>query len=293
VKMRRIIIEWMGMLVAAGMVSAAEANLLANGGFETTGRLAAKRLEAMIKNGMTLDGEDPLLPMRWWWSSNGPVDMRLAPDAHSGKQALKIACPKGVLDMQMAVIEVVPGATYSFGGWAKGKGVGKVAVLGNAYEGARELAKVDLAINPEWTESRGQVTIPGNIRTVTISLAVWKAEPALADDLFFSADLAAPFDADAAMTAKYAKDAHTLLYVDFDGQNNAYRLQAGARITDDKGGRFGKGVRMEKANASSVAIPLSLKEMPPEGTLEFWLAPDDDPEHIYSYMDLLAGISLS
>ena len=33
-KLSRILIGWVGMLVSAGMVSAAEVNLLANGGFE-------------------------------------------------------------------------------------------------------------------------------------------------------------------------------------------------------------------------------------------------------------------
>ena len=43
--------------------------------------------------------------------------------------------PRAGMEMEMQVIEVVPGATYSFGGWAKGKGNGRIAVLGNAYEG--------------------------------------------------------------------------------------------------------------------------------------------------------------
>ena len=45
------------------------------------------------------------------------------------------------------------------------------------------------------------------------------------------------------MTTKFQKDEHTLLLVDFDGQGE-YRLQS-AKLTDDKGGRFGKGVRIE------------------------------------------------
>ena len=57
------------------------------------------------------------------------------------------------MEMEMQVIEVVPGATYSFGGWAKGKGSGRIAVLGNAYEGRKELAAVDLAMKPQWTEA--------------------------------------------------------------------------------------------------------------------------------------------
>ena len=176
--------------------------------------------------------------------------MRLSSEAHSGKHALRLTCPKGGLEMEMQMIEVVPGAMYWFGGWAKGKGKGRIVILGNAYEGRKELAAVDLALKPQWTEARKQVTIPGNIRTVTLSFSVSGCEQALVDDLFFSADAATPFDVDAAMTTKFKQDEHTLLLVDFDGQGK-YRLESGAKLTEDRGGRFGKGVRLNEMDVSS------------------------------------------
>ena len=139
--------------------------------------------------------------------------------------------------MEMQIIEVVPGATYSFGGWAKGKGSGRLAVYGNAYEGRKELGGIDLMPKGEWTEFRGKVTIPGNVRTICFGASVWRAKAVLLDDLFFSADVAKPFDIDTVMTAKYKKDDHTRLLVDFDGQGE-YRLECKAALTD---GRFGKG----------------------------------------------------
>ena len=236
---------------------------------------------------MTFESADPLLPLRWNWNSNGLVDMRLSSDAHSGKHSLQVACPKGGLEMDMSMIEVVPGAAYAFGGWAKGKGACRITILGKAYEGLKELGAVDMALGPEWKKSAGKTTIPGNIRTVVLRVTTSSSQQAFVDDLFFSANFAKPFDVDAAMTTKFEKDEHTLLLVDFDGQGEC-RLQS-AKLTDDKGGRFGKGVRIERADVSTVGIPLALKEMPPEGTLEFWFAPDDDPEEIYIFLDVLAG----
>lgn len=271
-----------------GSMMAAESNLLANGGFEMTGQLAAKRLEALSKNGMTFDGADPILPVRWTVQHGSSVDMRLVKEAHSGQRALRVVCPKGVLELEMRVIEVVPGATYSFGVWGKGTGNGRMIVYGNAYEGRKELAQADIAFKPEWTETRQKVTIPGNIRSVTIRLNPWQCEQAFLDDAFFSAELPQAFDATAALMAKFKADEHTLLLVDFDGLGQ-HRLENGAKLTEENGGRFGKGVRLSKQEASTVVLPVALKEMPSEGTLEFWFSPDDEPEHIYWFLAFLAG----
>jgi hypothetical protein len=267
--------------------NAAEVNLLSNGGFEICGHTGAKRIMAESRRGMTFESSDPLLPLRWNWWSNGAVDMRLAADAHSGRHALQIACPKGSLELSMSLIEVVPGATYSFGGWAKGEGHGRLVVLGRAYEGLKELGAVDLPVGPEWARTRGTVAIPGNIRAVVVRFITWASPQVKVDDLYFSAQFDQPFDVDAVMTTKFKKDKHTLLLVDFDGQGD-YRSTS-ARLTDESGGRFGRGLRIDRAAVSTAAIPVTCQEMPPEGTLEFWFAPDDDPEEIYIYLDVLAG----
>ncbi len=107
----------------------------------------------------------------------------------------------------------------------------------------------------------------------------------LLDDLFFSADVAKPFDIDTVMTAKYKKDDHTRLLVDFDGQGE-YRLECKAALTD---GRFGKGARLDEANVGSVVMPLSIKEMPVEGTLEFWFSPNDNEKRPRNYLTVLSS----
>jgi hypothetical protein len=283
--------RFLAAAVALFLVSwagAAEVNLLPNGGFEIGGQPGAKRVKALGKQGMTFESADPPLPLRWNWNLNGSVDMRLSSDAHSGKRSLEVASLKGGLEMYMSMIEVVPGATYTFGGWAKGKGNGRITILGRAYEGLKELGNVDLSVGVEWAKASGKVIIPGNIRTVVFRFSSWHSQQVLVDDLFFCGNLAKPFDVDAVMTTKFKKDDHTLLLVDFDGQGD-YRLESGAKLTDDKGGRFGKGVRMDRGKASTVGIPLALKEMPPQGTFEFWFAPDDDTEGTCDYLSLLAG----
>ena len=125
------------MLWMTAFANAAEMNLLANGGFESCGRHGAWRTKA----GMTFDSKDPLLPYRWFWMPHGVFEFKLSPDAHSGKYALQAGGTQGGVDMEMQNIEVVPGATYSFGGWAKGKGSGGVSIYGIAYEGRKELGR--------------------------------------------------------------------------------------------------------------------------------------------------------
>ena len=206
---------WVATLAAVGRAD--DGNLLANGGFETAARLAPPRLEWLRKSGVTFDGDDPLLPVRWTINARN-AHLALAPDAHGGRQALHGVCTNGNASAEMGVIEVVPGAAYTFGAWSKGAGAGRLTIWGNAYEGRKELAWTDLPFSNAWTEARGRVTIPGNIRTVTVALALRNSRDAQVDDVFFAAESATPFDADAVLNEKYKTDAHTLALVDFDGQ---------------------------------------------------------------------------
>ena len=100
-----------------------------------------------------------------------------------------------------------------------------------------------MAVGPEWAKNKPGGEDPRQHPRGSVPVRrVWHSPQATVDDLFFSANFAKPFDVDAVMTAKFQKDEHTLLLVDFDGQGEC-RLQS-AKLTDDKGGRFGKGVRI-------------------------------------------------
>lgn len=279
----------LGIAWSSSATGAAESNLLANGGFETVGRLAPEALQRQVRAGVRFAGDDPLLPMRWTWSTSGSPELQVVGDAHTGQHALRITLPKGAsVTLDMSFIEVAPGATYSFGAWSKGTAQGAIVIYGNAFEGRRELARRDLARGLQWGRAGGEVSIPGNIRTVSVSLALWGEGEVTLDDVSFAAPLDRPYDADTVLHQKPQADADTLALVDFDGQGQC-RLEAGAQITKEGGGRFGRGLRLEKALSSTGAVPLALDKMPEEGTLEFWFAPDDIPPHIYVFGLLLAG----
>ena len=277
-------------LLLSGISSAVECNLLANGGFETAGRLSRQRLQSLPSEGVRYETNAPWLPVRWTWSASGPApELRLVSQAHSGQRALRIQSPQGGnLMLNMSLIEVVPRATYRFGVWARGTGQGAMVIYGSAFEVRQELARLDLAFTPSWTEARKAVTIPGHIRTVSVELAAWDACDVTWDDAFFSTDLPRRYDPDAVLTGKPVADEDTIALVDFDSPA-AYRLEGGAKLTAEGGGRFGKGLRLERVLASSAVIPLALKRMPNEGTLEFWFAPDEVPEHIHCYSLLMGG----
>ena len=55
----------------------------------------------------------------------------------------------------MQVIEVVPGATYSFGGWARGAGNCRMVVYGNAKPA---FGPVDILVNDRLI-ARGEVVV--------------------------------------------------------------------------------------------------------------------------------------
>lgn len=277
-------------LAMTDVAVAVECNLLANGGFEMAGRVSRPRLQRLAHENIRFQSADPLLPVRWTWSGSGPApEFPLVPDAHSGARAAHVVAPRGgALNLNMSRIEVVPNATYRFGVWGRGSGRGAIAVYGNAFEGPQELARQNLVVSHSWSKASGQVTIPGHIRTVSVELSAWGECDLTWDDVFFSADLPQPYDPDAVLTKRLAPDEHTIAFVDFDSPGT-YRLEGGAKLTDERGGRFGKGLRLERAMGSSAVVPLALERMPNEGTLEFWFAPDDVPEHIHCFAVLLAG----
>ena len=52
-------------LIVSGVSPAVESNLLANGGFETAGRLSKQRLQRLADEGVRFESNDPWLPVRW------------------------------------------------------------------------------------------------------------------------------------------------------------------------------------------------------------------------------------
>src|SRR5208283_3063158 len=71
-------------------------------------------------------------------------------------------------------------------------------------------------------------------------------------------------------------DADTLFFEDFDGPTQAIVLNAGARLTDKDGGRFGRGLVTSAKDGGSITH-LPVGELPPQYTIEFWFKPAAPP----------------
>ena len=266
------------ILIATSCVALAGApsNLLTNGGFEVTGQWAQEYL-AEYSRQANLKDFDPVLPVGWTFTFNPGVKYEVVADAHSGKGALKITTTKNYgAQISFQAVEVAPSGTYTFGLWSKGAGKVAMQIVGVAFEGGQNLARKEITAGAAWAQTTQTLEIPRHIRMVRIDIYLSADSQILLDDVFFGAELAEPFDPDAVLTTKVKVDADTLMFIDFDGQGPQAKLENNAAIID--GGRFGKCLHLDRKSMSIANVPISIKKMPPEGTLEFWMSRDEVPQ---------------
>ena len=250
--------------------AAEERNLIANGSFEFWTPVN----DEFVKDPrLGFAGGDPQAPIRWDFN----LAVTHSADAHGGKVA---ASAKGHTRLGIRFVELNPGSTYSFGAWvkAKGKDTEKVVIgiNGQAFEGLQKLSEIAGEAGAEWSEIRGEVKMPGHIRLTELYVQVAGNSEVLIDDAFLSAKFADSSSADDVLSKKYLKDAGTIFYEDFDGPKPAISFptkNGKSAVTGAGGGRFGKGVQMFKSELAT--LPLSVENFPPEGTIEFWISPDD------------------
>ena len=288
--MRMISRHCLAVLVTATLLSgvslraAEERNLVVNGSFEFWDSFGKEGLEQKKQYLWT---DNPELPQRWSIGVSRPSSMKQAQDCHGGTSAVAFSVPKNcAAGLEMYLIEVMPKAAYSFGFWVKGKGKATLTINGLAVEGRQKLAFVEGAAGETWSEARGSFVAPGHTRTVSMSLSVSGESELVIDDVFLSIPLEKQYDADAVLGKKYGKDEHTLLFEDFDGETVSFIPTCKeVAVTDEKGGRFGKGLRLDHRGAAT--IPLALGEMPEEGTVEFWISPDSGEG--MNYMGLMGA----
>lgn len=271
----RIAFLLISILAVAGLAraDAGETNLLTNGSFEFWSHVSMETLPNLLKDGVVYDGKDPLIPTRWTWRLGNGTSLTRSGDAHGGKCSLAIKGGGGSLGL--GSLEVVPDATYSFGVWAKGRGRVVVRLTGQAPEGGQNLGEAVGQATGQWQLIGQKVKIPGHIRVVDLTIELGRAEgnkPAdlLLDDANISAPLDFTYDADDVLGKKQTADADTILLADFEKDDPAIKL--GNKCVYVKEGRFGRALRVERPEAAM--IPLKLDKMPPEGTIEFWLSPD-------------------
>jgi hypothetical protein len=269
----------MGFLVGIGSTSfGGQTSLLPNGSFEFWAHYGRECLPQMLAAGPQFDSDDPLIPVRWEWRMRKPGALTRATDAHGGQYAVRFSTPhareSGTLSL--SYLELAPGAVYTYGVWAKGRGRVAVKVPGQAMEGQQLLASTNGLATNVWTHIVGQFAAPGHIRKVALVIEISGDADMLLDDAHISAVLDQPYDADAVLSRKAAKDADTLVYADFEQDVPEIKLSGKAHLTADGTGRFGRALRVDKPDQAM--IPFVLPAMPAEGTIECWLSPDAVPQ---------------
>jgi hypothetical protein len=243
-----------------------ESNLLANGSFEHWTSVSDVYLK-----GKKFEGDHPKVPKRWDFSTA----VVASEDAHSGKCA---ASAGAGARLSMRYVELNPGSTFSYGVWIKGKGKIRVGLDGVAFEGMHKLSEAEAEASENWTEVRGEIKVPGHVRLVEFWIQMPpQSRHLLVDDAFISVKLAEHFNADDILSNKYTRDDKCVFYEDFDGTNPiiSFPTKNGKSAIADDAGRFGKGLRMFATEIAT--LPISADTMPKEGTLEFWVSPDEFP----------------
>lgn len=241
-----------------------QSNLLANGSFEFWSMCGKQYSEWMHHFG----GKQRLVPVRW--ESHSPLER--SEDSRQGKYSVIV--PPGGASMTLGNLECNPGSTYSYGIWAKGKGNLTVRVNGLAMEGWQKIAETKGDASEQWTRIGGELKVPTHLRVLSLAVEVSRNnEPLLLDDGHISCDPGFTYDADAVILKKFQSDKNTIILADFETQEGlSFTSKSNkARLIDN--GKFGKGLRMELDDI--VLLNLKTDKMPPEGTLECWIAPDD------------------
>jgi hypothetical protein len=256
-------------------------NLIANPDFERTyaaqRQASPSRQYGRAMHKMLPKYEDkPVLPYGWSVSLSKDEAATFSWIDDAGQKALRVRVPNGEsARLAQYYVELVPGGVYDFG--LRVKGSGQVSLYACAGEpGPGEMlvsAKQDAG--PEWKQITARkkvgphrhlaqfvIDIPGpadvTIRGAELSVQTASASPAN------------PF------LAKPAKDADTLFYEDFDGPTQSIKLNSLVRVTDNDGGRFGRGLIVSGKNGGAMGH-LSLGGLPPQGTIEFWFKPSALP----------------
>ena len=238
----------------------------------------AERVEDVTKDGPFAD-KDPLVPVRWAWNLNHLNKVARSTDAHGGKYALALVSQAGGGgSLSLGWLEVVPGAKYSFGVWAKGSGDVAVEVIGEAPEGGVQLGVARGKAGKEWTQIGGQMEIPGHIRLVGLRVNVGAGGDGAGRRVHRRAagpPLQRRRGADQTGRRRCRHDLHGRL-----------RPRPAAREVGDEGQTLRlkrravrRGLRMDGGHMRGglATIPFRLPAMPKQGTLEFWLSADEMP----------------
>ena len=248
------------LAVLPGTVGADPVNLIPNGSFEFWTRFST---ECLKNNADKLWEPDPGIPVRWAFNVQKGAAVKQSKDAKSGSFAAELL--PGTR-LWMRTIEVLPGIDYSYGITIRGNGHVRVWVDSSTIEGNPYfLSDATTNASPEWKEIGGTFKVPPHIRWVTLTIEVNGKGSVILDNVHISAELEQPYDADAILREPYKADKDTIFFENFDGAKPAFQTTTPnlIRVTDEKGGRFGRGLRVDPISAAM--FPLEMKAMPPSG----------------------------
>ena len=266
---------------AMGFAKAGTVNLMVNPNFERV--YAAQRDATTDPANVRTDHkmlpkyqDKPVLPYGWNLSLSKDEAATLSWVDDAGQKALRVQVPKGEsVRLVQGYVEVVPGGVYDFGLAVKGSG--RVNLYAMAAEPAPDewLVSTGLDAGAEWKQIHAQKKVDPHRHLARFCIEI----PGPADVTVRGAELsvqtsgAAPADP---LTVKPVKDEDTIFFEDFDGPTQAIKLNAGARLTDKDGGRFGRGLITSDKDGGAITH-LTLGELPVKGTIEFWFKPSSSP----------------
>jgi hypothetical protein len=261
----------------AGYARADKVNLLVNPDFDNV--YAARRLPS--PNSADRNAErrmwpkflgKPALPYGWAVVAGRDQAATISRVEDGGRKALRVQVPKDEsLQLVQRYVEVVPGATYDFGLAAKGSGRVDLAVWAAEPAPDETLMMANIAAGPQWQKIAARKQVGPHRHLARYTIVIGGPADVMVRQAEVSVQAAAPARANP-LLVKAARDADTLFYEDFDGPSQVVALGAAARLTDEGGGRFGRGLITSAGNGGAITH-LSAGELPPQYTIEFWFKP--------------------
>ena len=270
------------ILSSAGSVWAGQTNLLSNPSFEyayAARRLAEPNLPRIVPEYKMLPGYQGEAFMPYGWAMMPQKDSQgiVSRVRDDGKPALRVQLAQGEgLYLRQSLVELVPGATYTFAVSIKGSGRVVVSAMASCPGPDQQLCRVEGDATGEW-KSLSQTAKAGWHRHLA---GFYIQVSGKADVLIRQAELSAPTaganPAENLFSRKFPKDADTVFYEDFDGASPALKPTQGGTVTDKDSGRFGRGLAVS-GDQGGFRAPLQIGELPDKGTVEFWFKPSSLP----------------
>ena len=266
----------LGAAVASSAWAATERSLIVNGHFART-YPARPSPAPVVRNAPALN-KDSQLPCAWTvepsrWPQGSQENIgTIAAFREDGKPALHVTTGKGEGIRLRQSVEVVPEARYKCSVWTKGKG--SVALLASAQAPAvgQELGASRAQATADWTRLQFPVKIGYHRHVASIVLDIGENSDVLLTSAKLLAELPeGPLPEDL-VTAKVQGDNDTLYFEDFDGPSCSFDLGKDCRLTDEGGGRFGRGL-LVTPTAGGAKARMHIGDLPKVGTIEFWYKP--------------------